>query len=90
MINQWKKVDKLKCPIPTMPASVFNATTKSSASFTAQDSFGQVIESPAFNSSLSLTSVTMVKEKTIHCFENGAEILEDLMIKPVGRAIYSQ
>ena len=78
MINQWENVGKLKCPIPT---EIFpDSTTISSMANSTEDSLAttttSVLSDLVFNDYYN-------KAKPLYCVEDGAEILDDLKIRPV-------
>ena len=74
MINQWEYVKELKCPIPTLPAYEHLNTTITDLTndYTTETT----------STTTTMTS-SLVNQRPIYCIKDGAEILDDLKIRPV-------
>ena len=77
MINQWENVKALKCPIPTLPAYEHLNTTISD--LTNDYTTGTTTTT----TTMTTTTSSLVNQRPIYCIKDGAEILDDLKIRPV-------
>lgn len=81
MINQWEYVDTLKCPIPT--EEIGNSTLPTLLNSTLVTLVDSTI-STALDSSFDFDyGASNYRVKPFYCIESGAEILDDLKIRPV-------
>ena len=76
MINQWENVKALKCPI-----SQLNMTTI--AGFTNYSTL------TVTNTTTTTMTSSLVNQRPIYCIKDGAEILDDLKIRPVRDKCFS-
>lgn len=84
MINQWENVGRLKCPIPTIPPIEFNSTeTTDFISFLETTTAGLINQSFIVGSDH--LEKHYMRSRPLYCVEDGAEILDDLKIRPVKR-----
>lgn len=89
MINQWENVGRLKCPIPTMPPPTDLNSTETTTDFI---SFVETTTVGLINQSFNVGDDHMgnyyMRSRPLYCVEDGAEILDDLKIRPVIRTFY--
>ena len=79
MINQWENVKALKCPIPTLPAYEHLNTTITDLT----NDYTTETTSTTTTMSTMTTTTSLVNQRPIYCIKDGAEILDDLKIRPV-------
>ena len=85
MINQWENVGRLKCPIPTMsPPTELNSTEKTTDFILFVEKTTVGINQSFIVGSDHLENYHM-RSRPLYCVEDGAEILDDLKIRPVIR-----
>ena len=75
MINQWENVKSLKCPIPTLPEYEYYNTTE--GDLYTDYSTSTTTTTTVFN------TTSILNQRPFYCIKDGAEILDDLKIRPV-------
>ncbi len=79
MINQWETVKSLKCPIPTLPAYEYvNSTEIDYTTGLSSNAWTNLT-----TASTTTTTTSVINRRPIYCIKDGAEILDDLKIRPV-------